>query len=102
MNIEIDGDSEAAVALALLRMIAEAEGKLTEKGAWKDTDRAWILDTYTECLAAVDGLRIEGADEDEDDKAESDEAEEMEEDSEEDDAEEVGREAEDTEPKPAG
>lgn len=78
MKIEIEGDSEAAVALALLQMVAEAEGKLAADGEWKGADRAWILDTYAECLSAVDGLRDaelvvdEEDDEDEDDLDEGD------------------------------
>lgn len=47
MKIEIEGDSDAAVALALLQMIAQGEGK--EEGA----DREWVLTTFRQCLAAV-------------------------------------------------
>ena len=47
MKIEIEGDSDAAVAFALLNMIAKGEGK--EEGA----DRGWVLSTFRECLAAV-------------------------------------------------
>lgn len=47
MKIEIEGDSDAAVAFALLNMIAKGEGK--EDGA----DRGWVLSTFRECLAAV-------------------------------------------------
>lgn len=47
MKIEIEGDSDAAVALALLQMIAQGEGK--EEGA----DRAWVLATFRQCMAAV-------------------------------------------------
>lgn len=47
MNVEIEGDSDAAVALALLQMIAKGEDK--EDGA----DRAWVLSTFRLCLAAV-------------------------------------------------
>lgn len=54
-------------------MIAEAEGKLTEKGTEHKTDRDWILDTFTECLAAVDGLRVEDGEEDADEDGDGDE-----------------------------
>lgn len=47
MKIEIEGDSDAAVALALLQMIAQGEGK--EGGA----DRTWVLSTFRQCMAAV-------------------------------------------------
>ena len=47
MNIEIEGDSDAAVAFALLHMIAKGEGH--EEGA----SREWVLSTFRECLAAV-------------------------------------------------
>ena len=47
MKIEIEGDSDAAVAFALLQMIAKGEGK--EDGA----DRAWVLSTFRQCMAAV-------------------------------------------------
>jgi uncharacterized membrane protein YukC len=77
MKIEIEGDSRQAVALALLNMIATAEGKLDDDGELEGTDRAWVLDTYAECLAAASGEReveppIED-DEDEDDEGEDDE-----------------------------
>lgn len=47
-----------AVALALLRHIAEAEGKASGAspsfgGYGGKADKQWILDTYRECLAAV-------------------------------------------------
>lgn len=63
VKIEIEGDSDAAVALALLHMIAVAEGK-TEDG-----DRGWYLETYAACLAVVrdaDILDLDDEDEDED------------------------------------
>ncbi len=71
MKIEIEGDSAEAVALALLHMVAEAEGKLDGEGAWQDAGRDWILDTYAECLRAVDGDRdMEDGDEEEDEDEE--------------------------------
>ncbi len=47
MKIEIEGDSDAAVAFALLNMIAKGEGK--EEGAGKE----WVLNTFRQCMAAV-------------------------------------------------
>lgn len=62
VKIEIEGDSDAAVALALLRMIAVVEGKD------EDGDRAWFLETYAACLAVVRDAEVVdlGDDEDED------------------------------------
>jgi hypothetical protein len=51
LDIEIEGDSEPAVALALLKIVMRAEGK-HEGGASTD----WILSTYGRCLAAVTGF----------------------------------------------
>ncbi len=66
-GMEIEGDSEPAVALALLKTIMRAEGK--EDGV---VDAAWILATYGRCLAAVMGEAPEGGDaaEDEEDDEE--------------------------------
>ena len=64
--IDIDGDSDAAVALALLQIVMRAEGK-DAGGATAD----WILATYRRCMAAVvgehapDDLDPEDSDEDE-------------------------------------
>lgn len=69
MNIEIEGDSEAAVALALLQLVMKAEDK--EEGA----DREYILTTYSQCLAVVtDGVFIGMGDEDEGDDEEEEPA----------------------------
>ncbi|MDB5414069.1 MAG: hypothetical protein JWR10_2404 [Rubritepida sp.] len=65
VKIEIEGDSDAAVALALLRMIATAEGKI------EDGEREWYLETYAACLAVVrdaDVLDFDDEDEDEEDE----------------------------------
>lgn len=65
VTIEIQGDSDAAVALALLRMIATAEGKE------EDGDREWYLETYAACLAVVrDAEVMDLDDEDEEDEDE--------------------------------
>jgi len=69
MKIEVDGDSPEAVALALLHLVAEAEGRLDDEGRIVGASRAWLLDAYVECLAAVNGARTFGRDdkEEEDD-----------------------------------
>ncbi len=50
--IELVGDSAEIVALALLRQVAQVEDKSV-----LEIDRAWLLDTYAECLTAVRGDR---------------------------------------------
>jgi len=72
IDIEIDGDSPEAVALALLRMVAEAEGRLDDDGMLVKADRAWLLDAYVECLAAVNGERLAAVTDDAEDDAEDD------------------------------
>jgi Ran GTPase-activating protein (RanGAP) involved in mRNA processing and transport len=85
MKIEIEGDSRQAVALALLNMIARAEGKLDEDGGMEDVGRAWLLDTYAECLVAASGEReVEPRDEDDEEDDEGDDEEDEDEDEEED------------------
>ncbi|MDB5376419.1 MAG: hypothetical protein JWR00_865 [Rubritepida sp.] len=64
VTIEIEGDSDAAVALALLRMIAVAEGK-EEVG-----DRGWYLETYAACLAVVRDADVMDLDDEEEDEEE--------------------------------
>jgi hypothetical protein len=65
MDIEIEGDSDAAVAFALLHMIAKGEGR--EEGA----SREWVLSTFRECLAAVrDDMFTLEIDDEEDEDAE--------------------------------
>jgi len=79
-SIEIEGDSDEAIALALLQMILRAEGK--EDSA----DRRWILSTYRQCLGAVKGEPWDQAvpDEEEEDEEEDDEDEDEEDEDEED------------------
>jgi uncharacterized membrane protein YukC len=89
MEIEIEGDSRQAVALALLNMVARAEGKIDEDGGLDGVGRAWVLDTYAECLLAASGEReVEPRDEDDEsddeEEGEDDEAEDEDEDEEED------------------
>jgi hypothetical protein len=65
LDIEIEGDSEPAVALALLKIVMRAEGKDGE-----GVDGAWILSTYARCLAAVMGeAGADAEDDDEDNEA---------------------------------
>jgi hypothetical protein len=73
LDIEIEGDSEPAVALALLKIVMRAEGK-DEEGVSGD----WILATYARCLAAVTGLEPEAGDEPPEDEEEDEEEEEEE------------------------
>lgn len=68
LEIEIEGDSEAAVALALLKIVMRAEGK-DEGGANAD----WILATYKRCMSAVAGDYPILEDEDDEDAPDSDE-----------------------------
>ena len=51
-KVEIEGDSEPVVALALLRIIMESSKDGTEH------DRDWILSTYADCLAVVGGAEV--------------------------------------------
>ncbi len=64
VKIEIEGDSDAAVALALLRMISTAEGK-DEEG-----DREWFLETFAACLAVVRDAEVMDLDDIEEDEEE--------------------------------
>jgi len=71
-RIEIEGDSEAAVALALTRMLLAAEDA-PERPTQDD-----ILAAYRSALAAVRGeewIEVEGEYEDEEDEDEEDEEE---------------------------
>jgi hypothetical protein len=72
LEVEIEGDSEPAVALALLKIIMQAEGK--DEGG---TNADWILGTYARCLAAVTGELAPAMDEDDDADDEDEEEEEM-------------------------
>ena len=58
-NIDIKGESEPAVALALLRIIMASSKDGT------DHDRDWILSTYADCLAVVGGAEVSYDEEDE-------------------------------------
>ena len=84
-KIEIEGDSEAAVALALLRMVAEAEGHVSDRGTLQGVDRQWVLDTFAECLAAAYGEREVFEEEDEEDEEDEEEDEDDEDEDEDED-----------------
>jgi len=58
-DIRVSGDSEPAVALALLQLIMRSEGEAAR------FDRDWILSTYADCLAVVGGAEVEYGDDDE-------------------------------------
>lgn len=87
IRIEIDGDSEEAVAFALLQLVARAEGKADFSGDIRGVDRAWLLDTYSECLATAQGSRFLtlGDDEDDEDEADADKDEDEEDEDEDED-----------------
>ncbi len=52
--VHIGENSPEEVAYKLFRCIGAAEGKTAFNGVpQKGTDRKWILDTYAECLLAV-------------------------------------------------
>lgn len=59
-EVKVAGDSEAAVALALLQLIMKSEPDPSR------CDRDWILSTYADCLAVVNGAEVEYEDEEED------------------------------------
>ena len=59
-EVKVTGDSEAAVALALLQLIMKSEPDPSR------CDRDWILSTYADCLAVVNGAEVEYEDEEED------------------------------------
>ncbi|WP_424139129.1 hypothetical protein [Roseomonas chloroacetimidivorans] len=63
-KIDIEGDSEPAVALALLRIIMESAADKAEHS------RDWILSTYADCLAVVGGAEVAYDEEDEDEEGE--------------------------------
>jgi hypothetical protein len=58
-TVHIAENSPEWVALTLLKMVASAEGREIRHWISGDhpVDRAWILDTYAECLQAVRGER---------------------------------------------
>jgi hypothetical protein len=65
-KIQIEGDSEPAVALALLRIIMESSEDTAEQ------NRDWILSTYADCLAVVGGAEVSYDEEEEDEEEDKD------------------------------
>ncbi|MFH5923496.1 hypothetical protein [Roseomonas xinghualingensis] len=63
-KIDLEGDSEPLVALALLRIIMECSGEKTEH------DRDWILSTYADCLAVVGGAEVSYEDDEDEEEEE--------------------------------
>ena len=61
--INPSGDSPEIVALALLERIARSENRHFEAAPQQGStaDREWILDTYFDCLSAVQGHRAKSA-----------------------------------------
>ncbi len=58
--VHIGENSPEQVAYKLLREIARVEGKVFHKKpstSQSVAERAWILDTYAECLHTVHGIR---------------------------------------------
>jgi hypothetical protein len=57
-----DGTKEA-VALSLLNLVARSEGKIFDKGrtGGEVADRKWILNTYAECLTAIQSPNVRSA-----------------------------------------
>ena len=66
IKIEIEGDSEEAVALALLKIIMDKDDDA-------EVDRGWVLETYSACLATVRGALILDGDDDDMDEDDEDE-----------------------------
>jgi len=60
MAVEITGDSPQAVAYKLFEIVALKEGKILSDPT-AAPDKAWILSTYKECIAAVLDIKRWGA-----------------------------------------
>lgn len=57
-RVVLGGESKEQVAFQLMQLVGLAEKKLYSGINPQDgTDRKWILDTYAECLEAVNGQR---------------------------------------------
>jgi hypothetical protein len=60
---DISGSTREAVALDMLEKIARCEGKVfaapheIPNEGYTAADRAWVLDTYAECLVTATGGR---------------------------------------------
>lgn len=63
--VHIGENSPEEVALKLVRLVADVEGRAFFRNPGNDkqaADRKWILDTYAECLKAVKGYRTQPSD----------------------------------------
>jgi hypothetical protein len=57
-GVELEGDSPELIAFVLLKNIVQIEQSKQNVAVF---DKAWLLDTYAECLAAVHGKRAPAA-----------------------------------------
>lgn len=56
-GVDITGDSPELIAFVLLKSIVQVEQSRQEPHVF---EKAWLLDTYAECLEAVQGKRVPG------------------------------------------
>jgi hypothetical protein len=59
--VHIGENSPEHVAYRLLQDVMSIERKAAQQGdlasGWTTADRKWLLDSYSECLQAVNGMR---------------------------------------------
>jgi hypothetical protein len=55
--VHIGENSPEQVALKLLEVVANLEGRALYGSGKNAADRKWVLDTYHECLQSVRGVR---------------------------------------------
>ena len=58
-GVDISGDSPELIAFVLLKSIVQVEQSRQEAHVF---EKDWLLDTYAECLAAVQGKRVPAPD----------------------------------------
>jgi hypothetical protein len=56
-SVHIGDNSPEEIAFKLMHQIARLEGRAMAMDGKTPADRKWVLDTYSECLAAVRGNR---------------------------------------------
>jgi hypothetical protein len=54
-GVDISGDSPELIAFVLLKSIVQVEQSRQQPHVF---EKDWLLDTYAECLAAVQGKRV--------------------------------------------
>lgn len=54
-GVDISGDSPELIAFVLLKSIVQVEQSRQQAHVF---EKEWLLDTYAECLAAVQGKRV--------------------------------------------